>query len=33
VQSQGQELALCENNGQLYRMPVRFTVISNTVLP
>jgi hypothetical protein len=33
VESQGEHRAYCENNGQLYGMPVRFTVISSTPLP
>ena len=34
VQSQaGHDLALCENNGQLYSMPVNFTIVSSTPLP
>jgi hypothetical protein len=33
VESQGTQLAWCENNSQLYRMPVRFDLVSSTVFP
>lgn len=33
VESQGGHLAWCETNGQLYRMPVRFNLVSSIALP